>query len=133
MGVPNGELDPWADTIVVQRFRYVQVSAFYDQRADVPVERAAELPSNPLGEWMRAKRPDIGRDPIIADQVSVIAAALPEYVLSVERVSLLSTAGDQPTLGPDPNGSAWLVTGSDGAAAAARLWELLSDPATFGQ
>jgi hypothetical protein len=30
MGWPNGELDPWADWIVGQRFRYIQVNGFYD-------------------------------------------------------------------------------------------------------
>src|SRR5207302_11493619 len=41
MAMPNGEMDPWADLIVATRFRYVQVSAFYDQRADVPDSRLA--------------------------------------------------------------------------------------------
>src|SRR5665811_461001 len=27
MGRPNGDADPWADTIVAERFRYIQVSA----------------------------------------------------------------------------------------------------------
>src|SRR4029079_485242 len=32
MNGPNGDLDPWANWIVAQKFRYVQVSAYYDQR-----------------------------------------------------------------------------------------------------
>ena len=31
MNAPNGDMDPWADWIVAQRFRYIQVSAYYDQ------------------------------------------------------------------------------------------------------
>src|SRR6266700_2288065 len=39
MGSPNGQGDPWADVIVTSRFRYVQVSAWYDQLTDVPTSR----------------------------------------------------------------------------------------------
>ncbi|HSY41614.1 MAG TPA: hypothetical protein VLA79_18875, partial [Polyangia bacterium] len=48
MGPPNGEMDPWADAIVTAptaRFRFVQVSAFYDQTTDVPNARLADLPA----------------------------------------------------------------------------------------
>jgi hypothetical protein len=131
MGVPNGEMDAWAGTIVVHRFRYVQVSAFYDQLRDVPTERAAELPNNPFGERMRAKQPGLWQSPVTADQVSVLAVALPGFVSSAERVSPIGWNGDQPTLGPDPSGTDWLVTASDGSAVATRLWEILGDPATF--
>jgi hypothetical protein len=133
MGIPNGEMDTWADAIVVQKFRYIQVSAFYDQAADVPEERSPELPDNSFGDWIRAKRGDIWPDPIAADQVSAIALALPEFTIGVERVSQVGWADDQPTLAPDVNGNAWIVTASDGAAARARFWDLLSDPATFGR
>ena len=44
MGVPNGQGDPWADVIVSSNFRYVQVSAWYDQLTDVP---ARACPSSP--------------------------------------------------------------------------------------
>jgi hypothetical protein len=133
MGIPNGEQDTWADEIVARRFRYVQVSAYYNHRGDVPEARLGELPQNPFGDWMRAKQPGITAQRITGDQVSVIALGLPEFARSVERVSLLDSAGDQPTLGPDPGGNVWLVTGSDGAVPASRLWELLREPATFGQ
>lgn len=132
MGVPNGEMDTWADTIVVQRLRYVQVSAYYDPTGDVPADRMGELPDNPFGERMRAKQPGIWQDPITADQVSVIALALPAFALGVERVSHLDWVNDEPTLAPDANGSAWLVTSSDGDIVASQLWEILNDPATFG-
>lgn len=131
MGIPNGEMDPWADTIVVQKFRYVQVSAYYDQLGDVPDERLAELPDNPLGEWMRAKQPEILGTPLASDQVSVIAMGVPGFVLGVTRVSQSGWDGEQPTLTPNPRGNGWLVTASDGAAATERLWQLLLDPDTY--
>jgi hypothetical protein len=131
MGVPNGEMDAWADVIVVQKFRYVQVSAYYEQLTDLPADRLTELPSNPFCDWMRSKRSQILSTPLASDQVSVIAVGLPTFTRSVVRVSQLGWEGDQPTLAPDPNGRAWLVTASDGAAATARFWQLLLDPATF--
>jgi hypothetical protein len=126
MGAPNGEMDAWADAIVVQRFRYVQVSAYYDHLNDLPAERIAELPDNSFGEWMRAKQPQILSIPEAADQVSVIAVGLPAFTLDVTRVSQSGWNGAQPTLAPDENGQAWLVTASDGAAARERLWQLLA-------
>jgi hypothetical protein len=131
MGMPNGEMDPWADAIVVEKFRYVQVSAYYDQLTDLPAQRLPELPDNPLGEWMREKQPQILEIAVASDQVSVIAVALPAFTRSVTRVSQAGFDGDQPTLAPDPNGHAWLVTTSHGAAATSELWRLLLDPATF--
>jgi hypothetical protein len=132
MGVPNGEEDTWADTVTVQRLRYVQVSARYDQLTDVPAERVMELPQNPLGEWIGAKRTEILSTQLAADQVSAIAVGIPEFVKGVVRVSPFGFERDQPTLAPDPKGSAWLVSESDGTAATDRLWQLLGDPATFG-
>ena len=133
MGVPNGEMDLWADAIVVHRFRYVQVSAYYDQVADVAAERTDELPDNPLGERMRAKQPEILGTPVASDQVSVIALGIPEFTRTVIRVSPAGSDDGTPTLAPDANGTGWLVTASDGAAATARLWKLLHDPATFAK
>jgi hypothetical protein len=128
MGVPNGEMDVWADAIVVQRFRYVQVSAYYDQLTDVPVERIADLPGNPLGARIAAKQPEIFEIPVAADQVSVIALGVPEFTRGVVRVSPSgSNTEDQPTLVPDPNGEGWLVTASNGESATERFWELLLD------
>lgn len=132
MGMPNGEEDPWADTIVIQRLPYVQVSAFYDQLTDVPEQRVAELPNNPFGDWIRAKRGEILSIQVAADQVSAIAVGIPAFVEGVTRVSQAGSERDQPTLAPDPNGSAWLVTQSNGVVATSRLWQLLLDPATFG-
>ena len=61
MGIPNGEMDPWADTIVAGRFRYVQVSAFYDQLTDVTggPTRVSHLP----GGRRAASTTDVKLDP----------------------------------------------------------------------
>jgi hypothetical protein len=132
MGIPNGEGDPWADTIVIERLRYVQVSARYDQLTDVPQERLAALPSNAFGDWIRAKQPDILDLEAAADQVSVIAVGVPEFVTGVARVSHSQPERAQPILVADPNGIAWLVTSSNASAATAEFWRLLGDPRTFG-
>lgn len=135
MGVPNGEMDPWAETIVATRFRYVQVSAFYDQLTDVPAARLSELPTNPLGAWIAAKQPGIWNDPLAADQVVVAALCLPSFATAIEPVSSTGSIAAGATAGPDlvndPNGSAWLVTQSTGTVATTRLWDLLEDPTTF--
>jgi hypothetical protein len=52
MGVPNGELDTWADIIVAQKFRYVQVSTYYDSATDVPASLVSQLPTNPFTSWI---------------------------------------------------------------------------------
>jgi hypothetical protein len=135
MGVPNGEMDPWADTIVVQRFRYVQVSAYYDQTTDVPSSLLSELPNNAFGAWIASKRASILNVLVAADQVSVVASALPPFVLEVAHVSQNGSAslplGEAPTLGLDAGGHSWLVTRSAGALATARLWQLLLDGKTY--
>jgi hypothetical protein len=137
MGIPNGEMDPWAATIVVSRFRYVQVSAYYDQLTDVPASRVGELPANPLGEWIAAKRLEVWSVPVAADQVAVTAVGLPSFAVAVDRVAPAAPVGVGATSGPDlitdPSGRAWLVTESNGAAATTRFWELLGDPSTYTQ
>ncbi|MEP7051669.1 MAG: hypothetical protein ABJB12_15005 [Pseudomonadota bacterium] len=137
MAMPNGEIDPWADLIVASRFRYVQVSAFYDQLADVPDSRVSELPANALGAWMRAKQPKISQNPVASDQVSLLAASLPGFVIATRSASVTlpftpgSNAG--PALTLQASGTALLVTQSAGALASARLWQLLLTPATFSR
>jgi len=138
MGLPNGEMDPWADAIVTAKFRYVQVSAYYDQLTDVPATRVTDdLPDNTFGKWIAAKQPNIWNDPLAADQVAVAAVGISSFALEVERVSALGTVGAGATAGPDltdnPDGPGWLVRRSDGAAATKRFWQLLQDPATFAQ
>ena len=114
MAAPNGEMDPWADAIVTARFRFVQVSAFYDQLTDVPASRLSELPANPFGDWIAAKQPKIWNLPEAADQVAVVAVGVPSFATEVERVSPTALVGAGATAGPDlvadPNGAAWLVT-----------------------
>jgi len=137
MTLPNGDIDPWADTIVTARLRYVQVSAFYDQLGDVPESRRSELPSNEFGDWMRAKQPQISKLQLASDQVAVLAASLPAFVDGVQRVSvkLPQNAGsnDPPSLVTDAAGTALLVNHCVGALAAARIWELLLTPSTFSR
>ncbi len=135
MGEPNGEMDPWADTIVTSRFRYVQVSAFYDQLQEVPATRLAELPENAFGGWIAAKQANIFTIPEAADQVAVAAVGIPDFVTEVVRVapveSASSDAVDGPVLEMDPEGPGWLVRGVEGAVAVERFWSILSDRTTF--
>jgi hypothetical protein len=135
MTVPNGDLDPWADEIVLRKFRYVQVDAFYAQEDDITADRAPELPSNSFGAWIEGKLGDILATPSAADQNSVIACALPDFALDLTRMSEASVApppaGASPTLAPDPTGNGWVVTRGDNAEASARFWQELTDPATF--
>jgi hypothetical protein len=135
MAAPNGEMDPWADAIVTAQFRFVQVSAFYDQRSDVPDARLSDLPANAFGEWIAAKQPKIWDLPEAADQVAIVAAGIPSFATDVERVTAASLIAAGATAGPDlvadPNGAASLVTRSAGGEATARFWKALLDPKTF--
>ena len=136
MGAPNGEMDPWADAIVTARFRFVQVSAFYNQLTDVPASRVAELPANPLGAWIAAKQPQVWNLHEAADQVGVVAVGIPSYAVAVARVSAVALidagANSGPDLVTDPDGPAWLVTQGASAGATARFWELLLNHTTSG-
>jgi len=129
MAAPNGEMDPWADAIVTARFRFVQVSAFYDQLTDVPASRLSELPANAFGDWIAAKQPKIWSVPLAADQVAVAAVTIPSFATAIARVSSAGVVGAGASAGPDlvmnDSGPAWLVTDSMGAAASARFWDLL--------
>jgi hypothetical protein len=135
MGIPNGEMDPWAEMIVAARLRYVQVSAYYDQLTDVPAARLGEMPANALGSWIAAKQPKIWSVPLAADQVAVAALCLPDFAVAVEPVSPAGAIGPGATAGPDlvsdPDGSAWLVRESVGSVATDRFWQLLLDTASY--
>jgi hypothetical protein len=131
MGVPNGEMDPWADRIVAERLRYIQVSAYYAQLGDVPDGRVAELPQNPFGAWMTAKQPELFSTMLASDQVAVIALGEPSFAKEVVRVSPAGTDEDGVVLAPDPEGDDLLVVASDGELPARALWRMLLDPATF--
>ena len=87
MDAPNGQLDPWASTIVGARFPYVQVSTWYDQMTDVPASRLSDLPANAFGDWVAAKQPGILDWIGAADQVSIQAFGIPGFAIAVERVS----------------------------------------------
>jgi hypothetical protein len=137
MGWPNGDLDPWADWIVGQRFRYIQVDGYYDQLGDVPSTNSANLPDNPFGAWMAAKLPTVLQIPMSSDQIGVLAAGLPAFVTAVSRAVVDSSATFDPMSGPplhgQADGSVWVVPSCDSAMAADRLWKMLLDPATFGR
>lgn len=125
MGIPNGDRDTWADKIVAEHFRYVQVSVFYDQLTDVPDSSLPLLPNNAMGEWIRAKQPNLYTWQPAADQVAVLAAGIPAFATAVARVSPSGASGSAsngPDLASDPQGSGWLVTGCDSAAATAQFW-----------
>jgi len=132
MGIPNGEMDTWADVIVAQKFLYVQVSAFYDQKTDVTASLLSELPNNAFTSWIESKEPDVWSDLVAADQVGVLAVAIPSFVSSVARVvQRVTGADDIPALSTDPGGPVWLVTEVTGSVGTARFWDMLLDPATF--
>jgi hypothetical protein len=137
MAAPNGEMDPWADAIVTARFRFVQVSSFYDQLTDVPDSRLPELPANPFGEWIAAKQPKIWGLPEAGDQVAVVAVGIATFATEVQRVSATALGDAGATAGPDlvadPDGASWLVTRSAGTEATHRFWQLLLDPAVYSR
>jgi hypothetical protein len=136
MGWPNGELDSWADWIVGQRFRYVQVNGYYDQLGDVSSARIADLPANPFGDWMAAKAPSVLQIPMSSDQIGVLALGVPTFVTAVGRAAVDTSAAFDATTGPplveQADGSAWVVPSCDAAMAGDRLWKMLLDPHTFG-
>jgi len=136
MDGPNGDMDTWADWIVTQKYRYVQVSGWYDQTGDVTEEQLADLPQNPLGMFMRRKQPDVLPNLTASDQIALLSMALPNFVVGLQRsvadtsVAFNTDAG--PPLIPDPTGNVWVVTQVDGTLAGPRLWAMLRDPSTFG-
>jgi hypothetical protein len=138
MNSPNGDLDPWADEIVVRKFRYVQVVAYYAQQDDIPSTMVADLPANPFSTWIASKLDMIMSFPAwdATDQNSVIAPAFPDFALNVIPMSELSPtsppAGVSPTLGQNAGGNSWIVTQGNNALASARFWQMLTDPAAYG-
>ncbi len=130
MGLPNGDRDPVADAIVTAHFRYVQVSAWYDQTADVTTSTLAQLPNNAFGAWIAAKQPNLWQWSPASDQVAILAAALPAFVTAVEHVSPSGSAADGgtsagPNLSTDPSGPGWLVTECDVNVPKAMFWKAL--------
>jgi hypothetical protein len=137
MDGPNGDMDPWADWIVVHRFRYVHVGTWYDQTKDVTTGQIPDLPDNPLGDRIADKLPNIIPDLTASDQVALLAVALPTFVTEVQRASPDTSAGfdstQGPTLVPDAAGSSWVVTQVSAQLAAPRFWWMLRDPETFSR
>jgi len=128
---PNGDLDPWADWIVAHRFKYVQVSAYYDQTADVTAAELSNLPKNPLGDWIAAKQPNILALDVAADQVTVLAVSVPQFARAVRRMSPDTSAvfgspqGQGPPLVQDSKGNAFVITEVAAPLAKSRFWEML--------
>jgi hypothetical protein len=135
MGWPNGELDPWADWIVAQRFRYVQISGYYEQLGDVTTAKAADLPDNPFGVWMAAKVSHIFQIAMSSDQIGVLAVGLPTFVTAVRQAVPDESADptQPPPLLANADGTAWVASSCDGAMAAEQLWKMLQNRKTFGQ
>jgi hypothetical protein len=135
MNAPNGDMDPWADWIVAQKFRYIQVSAYYDQTADVTMTDLPSLPKNPLGDRFATKLPNIIAIPQAADQVALLAMGLPGFTVSAVQLSPDTSGGfdgtQGPPLVPDPNGNDWVVTEIAAPLAKSSLWQMLLDPQTF--
>jgi hypothetical protein len=129
MGIPNGDRDPWADFIVASRFKYLQVSVWYDQLTDVPTAKLNDVPRNALGDWIRAKQPNLQGWWPASDQVSVLAAGLPTFATAVQRVSAATSFGAGATVGPnlgaEKNGPNWVVSDCDEAVAADQFWAAL--------
>jgi hypothetical protein len=136
MNAPNGDMDPWADWIVSQRFRYIQVSAYYDQTQDVTTADLPSLPQNALGDRIATKQPNIIAVPQASDQVALLAMGLPGFTVSAQQASPDTSGAFDPTQGPplvpDPNGNDWVVTQIAPPLAQSRLWQMLLDPQTFG-
>jgi hypothetical protein len=132
MAGPNGDHDAWADWIVVQRFRYVQVSAYYDQTGDVPAARLGDLPQNPFGTWIAQKQPNVFDLPTASDQVAILSVGVSGFATAVERVSPDTSTGFSESSGPplvaDENGKALLVTRIAAPLAQSRLWQMLLEP-----
>lgn len=132
MGIPNGEVDKWADVIVAQRLRYIQVSSYYDQKDDVTDELVTELPTNAFTAWIQAKQNKVYDVSYAADQISLFAVALPEVVSAVSRVTQPEAGSDDtPLLTINTSGPNWLVTQMNTSLARAQVWQLLLDPSTF--
>jgi hypothetical protein len=131
MGIPNGEMDPWADVIVAQKFRYIQVSSYYDQTADLPEDALLELPTNPFTDWVRVKQPDVWELAVAADQVSVLALSVPQFVVGLKQVAAPSNAAGIPELVDDPTGSVSVVTAADESLPSVHFQQMLrATPAT---
>lgn len=132
MSSPNGDLDPWADWIVAQYFRYVQVSVSYDQSGDVTADDLTALPKSPLVTWMATKLASLSKMPKSSDQGPVLAVSDPGFITTALRSAVdtsagfNSPAGQGPPLAASAGGSDWLVTEVDATVPRARMLQMLS-------
>lgn len=132
MASPNGDLDPWADWIVAQNFRYAQVSVSYDQGGDVTAEDLTNLPKNALGARMATKQASLAKASRSSDQGPVLSVAEPAFILTALRsvvdtsAGFNSPAGQGPPLAASAGGNNWLVTDIDPTVPRTRLWQMLS-------
>jgi hypothetical protein len=132
MSSPNGDLDPWADWIVAQHFRYVQVSVSYEQSSDVTANDLTGLPKSSLVTWLTTKQASLAKVWKSSDQGPVLAVAEPGFITTALR-SVVDTsggfnspAGQGPPLTASAVGSNWLVTDIDPTVPRARMLQLLS-------
>jgi inosine-uridine nucleoside N-ribohydrolase len=135
---PNGDLDPWADYIVAQKFHYIQVTVLYDQAGDVTADDLANLPANSFGDWIKAKQPNLSTLNTATDQVAILAVGLPTFVTTAgfympdPAFQFGSPQGQGPPLVPSPTGNAQVVTQVDGTLVRTQLWKMLETPGIFG-
>ena len=133
---PNGDMDPWSDWIVTQRFRFVHVGTWYDQTADLTPAQISSLPQNAFGTWIANKQPKIIPSLSAADQVALLSFGLPMFTTAVQRASPDTSSGFDPAQGPNivpsSDGNGWLVTQIASSLAASRFSEMLLSPSTFG-
>ena len=130
MNRPNGDMDPWADWIVTQRYHFVHVGTWYDQTADIPDARLPDLPNNSFGTWIRNKQPQIIDVTTAADQVALLSFALRDFTKSAVRAapdtSGACSSSQGPNIVPNANGNGWLVTEIKAPLASSWLWPVLS-------
>jgi hypothetical protein len=136
MGIPNGEMDPWASTIVANRLRYIQVSARYDSQIEVPEAWLEDLPrNNSFSDWMYSKQSKIWNTPASSDQVAIAAVGIRGFVTKVDRVLPNMAADASTTAGPPlqyaDNENVLLVREISQETATNRFWQMLKDPKVF--
>jgi len=131
LGGYNGSMDPWAAYVVLQRLQLVYFPAF-PNNAMAPIPRLNKewilnvLPPSPARDHMYSLQLDVLNDSDgDADGMTTVSLLAPYYVRAVRRVSFggWQDAGGAhhpvPALQEDANGTAIVVTQSDGEAAAA--------------
>lgn len=126
---PNGDMDPWADWIVTQRYNFVYVGTWYDQTGDITDDDVMNLPTNSFGTWIANKRSQIIDITTAADQVALLSFGVPMFTTGVVSASPDLSAGfnaaQGPNVVPDPSGRDWMVTGIASPLASSRLWAML--------